>query len=363
MTNIRFMDDDHVLRVAILSLLGPTAGGEEWLKAFFAPEIVDPAEVYRLGAGLHSSDGVSVADPNDLSGGVQGSDAEILVFRRGEVTASVMDAHPRLRLVQRLGERSDVIDLDAARARRIRVSCLPRRTLIYTAEHAILLMLALGKRLVEADRAVRTGAWDRARVIPTDGVAYNWAGLNDLAGLYGKTLGIIGLGEVGAIVAGLAHRFGMTVLYSKRNRLPALQEAALGVVYAPRADLLARADFVSVHAANTPENRSMIDGDFFAAMKRGAFFVNTSRGRLVDEDALHAALASGHLGGAGLDVHGNEPRAPDDRLARLDGVILTPHCAGGSRRGILLEIQDLLDNCRASLSGKLLRHEILPQTR
>ena len=363
MTQIRFMDEDHVLRVAILSLSGPAGGGNEWLERFFAPEIVDPAEVYRLGAGLHPSDGVSVAEAKNPSGARDGNDTEILVFRRGSVTAAMMDAQPRLRLIQRLGERSDSIDLDAARARNVRVSCLPRRTLIYTAEHAILLMLALGKRLIEADRAVRRGAWDPSRVEATEGVAYNWAGLERLAGLYGQTLGIIGLGEVGAIVAGLAGRFGMTVLYTNRRRLPAAEEARLGVVYAPRAGLLASADVISLHAADTPENRGMVDRDFLAAMKPGAFLVNTSRGRLVDEDALYAALASGRLGGAALDVHGVEPRAPDDRLARLPNVILTPHCAGGSRRGVLVEIQHLLENCRAGLAGGPLHHEIRPEPR
>ena len=348
-----------MLRVARAAIGGPGSGDEEWLKAFFAPEVVDPEDVYRLGAGLHPGDGVSVTAQDGKVIAARPGDADILLFRRGTVTAAIMDAHPRLRLIQRLGSRSDAIDLDAARARGIRVSCVPRRTLIATAEHALLLMLALGKRLIEADRAVRAGGWDRSRVLATDGVAYNWAGLDQLAGLHGKTLGIIGLGEVGTLVAGLARAFGMTILYANRRRLPADQESALGVAYATLADLLARADLVSLHAPNTPENQRFIDKGAFAAMKPGALFINTSRGRLVDEDALYDALVSGHLGGAGLDVHSDEPRAPNDRFGRLPNVILTPHCAGGTRRGVLLEIGELLDNCRSVLSGGLVRHEVL----
>ena len=135
---------------------------------------------------------------------------------------------------------------------------MPRRTLQYTAEHAILLMLALSKRLIEADAAVRKDRWDRDRVHPEHGVAYNWAGLPGLGGLFGKTVGIIGLGEVGSMAAGMARGFGARVIYTNRNRLPAEYEQKLGVEYMPLARLLAEADFVSMHANNLPENKGMI---------------------------------------------------------------------------------------------------------
>src|SRR5262249_20165031 len=156
--------------------------------------------------------------------------------------------------------------------------------------------------------------WDRDRVRPDHGVAYNWAGLADIGGLFGKTLGIVGLGEVGALAAGMARGFGMRILYCNRNRLPDAQEPSLGVAYASMAELLAESDFVSLHATNVPANRGLIDAKTFAAMKRTAFFVNTARGPIVDEDALYDALSRGIIAGAGLDVHAVEPRTTPDRL-------------------------------------------------
>jgi phosphoglycerate dehydrogenase-like enzyme len=269
-----------------------------------------------------------------------------------------MDANPKLKLIQRIGARADAIDLEAAAERGILVSCVPRATLQLTAEHAILMMLALSKRLLEADDAVRKDRWDRDRVHPDHGVAYNWAGIGDIGGLFGKTLGIIGLGEVGSIAAGMARGFAMRVLYCNRNRLPEAQEARLGVEYSALDRLLAESDFVSLHATNLPANRGLIDGRTFAGMKRSAFFVNTARGPIVDEAALYDALTTGMIAGAGLDVHVVEPRPMPDRLAALPNVILTPHIAGGSRKGVLVEIEAILDNCRAVLAGRPITHQV-----
>ena len=288
----------------------------------------------------------------------QGSDAAILIFRRGAIDAALMDANPKLKLIQRLGGRADAVDLAAAAKRNIPVSCVPRATLQLTAEHAILMMLALGKRLIEADDAVRKDRWDRDRVRPDHGVAYNWAGIPDIGGLFGKTLGIIGLGEVGALAAGMARAFGMRVLYCNRNRLPAAQEAKLGVEYARARQAARQSDFVSLHATNIPSNKGLIDAKTFAAMKPTAFFVNTARGPIVDEDALYDALTKGTIAGAGLDVHVIEPRPTPDKLATLPNVILTPHIAGGSRKGVLKEIDIVLNNCRAVLAGQPIQYQV-----
>jgi phosphoglycerate dehydrogenase-like enzyme len=205
---------------------------------------------------------------------------------------------------------------------------------------------------------VRKDRWDRDRVRPDHGVAYNWAGISGIGGLFGKTLGIVGLGEVGSIAAGMARAFGMRVLYCNRNRLPAAQEAKLAVEYAPIGTLLAASDFVSLHATNIPENRGLIGAATFAAMKPAAFFINTARGPIVDEDALYDALTTGMIAGAGLDVHTVEPRPTPDKLATLRNVILTPHIAGGSRKGVMLEIEAILDNCRAVLTGDPIKYQV-----
>ena len=355
---IAILDDDHVIRLTRYAISGPGEITTNWARKFFMPEEMDPARVHALGNGLHESDGISLIPMSAKLDLRQGSDAAILIFRRGAIDAALMDANPRLKLVQRLGARAEAIDLAAAAKRGILVSCVPRATLQLTAEHAILLMLALGKRLIEADDAVRKDRWDRDRVRPDHNVAYNWAGIANIGGLFNKTLGIIGLGEVGSLVAGMARGFGMRVLYCNRNRLPAEQEAKLGVEYAESNRLLAESDFVSLHATNIPSNKSLIDASVFAAMKPTAFFVNTARGPIVDEDALYDALTKGVIAGAGLDVHTIEPRPQPDKLATLPNVILTPHIAGGSRKGVLSEIGTVLDNCRAVLAGKPIVYQV-----
>jgi phosphoglycerate dehydrogenase-like enzyme len=140
--------------------------------------------------------------------------------------------------------------------------------------------------------------------------------------------------------------------------LPEAQEQKLGVEYAPIGRLLAESDFVSLHATNIPENRGLIGRETFAAMKPSAFFINTARGPIVDENALYDALTNGTIAGAGLDVHTIEPRPQPDRLATLPNVILTPHIAGGSRKGVMLEIDAILSNCRAVLAGKPIQHQV-----
>ncbi len=358
MTTIAILDDDHVIRLTRYALSGPGEITTDWAREFFMPEDVDPARVHALGDGLHPGDSVSLvpmAAKLDLH---KGSDAAILIFRRGAIDAALMDANPKLKLIQRLGARADAIDLAAAAKRNILVSCVPRATLHLTAEHAILMMLALAKKLVEADDAVRKDRWDRDRVRPDHNVAYNWAGLSDIGGLFGKTLGIVGLGEVGSLAAGMARGFGMRVLYCNRNRLPAEQEAKLGVEYAAIERLLAESDFVSLHATNIPDNRGLIGAQTFAEMKPTAFFINTARGPIVDEDALYDALTKGSIAGAGLDVHTIEPRPTPDKFATLRNVIMTPHIAGGSRKGVMREIDVVLSNCRAALAGKPIQFQV-----
>jgi len=355
---IAILDDDHVIRLTRYAISGPGEITTNWAREFFMPEDVDPARVYALGSGLHDSDGVSLIPMSAKVDLRKGSDAAILIFRRGSIDAALMDANPKLKLIQRIGARADAVDLAAAEKRGIVVSCVPRPVLQLTAEHAILMMLALGKKLLEADDAVRKDRWDRDRVRPGHNVAYNWAGISEIGGLFGKTVGIIGLGEVGALAAGMALGFGTRVLYCNRNRLPAAQEAKLGVQYAPIGRLLAESDFVSLHATNIPENRGLIGAETFAKMKPTAFFINTARGPIVDEDALHEALTKGTIAGAGLDVHTIEPRPTPDKLSTLRNVILTPHIAGGSRKGVLKEIEIILSNARAVLAGQPIRHQV-----
>lgn len=348
---ILFLDDDPVIRVLRMVL----CDGEQdpWIRDYFAPEKVDPSRLVSAARGLRRSDGAAIA----LASDGKFADAAVILFRRGEVNRELIARHPGLKLIQRLGERSQDIDLQAAAERGVRVSCLPRRTLHYTAEHGILLMLALAKRLLASDRAVREGASAAPGLGELGGVVYNWAGM-DASGLYGKTLGIVGMGEVGLLTARLARAFGMTLLYTKRKRATPEQEAATGASFVALGELLGRSDFVSLHLSNIPENEGFANRSFFAAMQPGAFFINTSRGRLVDEDALYEALKRGTIAGAAFDVHAVEPRLAGDRFAALHNVVLTPHVAGGAKSGLLDEFEVAVRNCHAVLRGEAPLHEV-----
>jgi phosphoglycerate dehydrogenase-like enzyme len=347
---ILFLDDDHVLRNFRLIL---TNREEPALRDWLAPEQVDLEPLLKAVQGLRTSEGAVIGQVSDPAAPV--TDADILVTRREEVGTELLDRHPSLRLVQRLGERAEGIDLAETQRRGIQVSCLPRRTLHYTAEHVLMLALALSKKLLQSDSAVRAGTG--AGLVPAaDGSVYNWAGIPGSMGLRGSTIGIVGLGEVGSLVARLAGAFGMTVLYYKPRRASAQIEAALGVEYVPLPVLLTRSDCVSLNIPVRPETHGYANAAFFASMKHTAFFLNTSRGQLVDEDALYGALTGGVIAGAGLDVHAIEPRPACNRFASLPNVILTPHLAGGARSGVLAEFEVIARNCSAAMHGRLIEH-------
>jgi hypothetical protein len=183
--HIVFLDEDHVLRLVWLALCDTAPNGAQEIKDAFAPEQVNPAALRGLAHGLHPRDGYEVHYGAGAAPVLK--DASVVIFRRGSVSYDTLTSAPNLRLVQRLGARSEGIDLAAAKAAKVAVSCLSRRTLAYTAEHAILLMMALAKRLLPADRVARSGEYDAARVKPVNDIAYNWPGLTDIGGLFGRT--------------------------------------------------------------------------------------------------------------------------------------------------------------------------------
>lgn len=172
--------------------------------------------------------------------------------------------------------------------------------------------------------------------------------------LRGSTLGIMGYGEIGQYLAPLGAALGMTVLISdpfKKIEDPALKQVDLTT-------LLRESDFVVCLVVANEKTENLMNASAFAQMKPTAYFINTSRGRMVNESALYVALTTGVIAGAGLDVHFEEPRPAPDRFAALRNVILTPHLAGGSRKGILDEVEGILDNCRAVLAGKPIQHQV-----
>lgn len=214
---------------------------------------------------------------------------------------------------------------------------LPNTALIGVAEHTVMLIMALSRHLLAVIRQTNAQQWlpERSQPILTDQrrYTYNWIGLQDWGTLYGKTVGLVGLGLIGRATAARLRGFGMRLLYTQRHRLDPFSEARFGVQWREFDALLAESDFVSLHHRfqEGPEgNDKHIGARELALMKPTAYLINTARGRLVDEDALVDALRRGQIAGAGLDVFRHEPLAADSPLFALagDNVILTPHVAG-----------------------------------
>lgn len=335
---------DHMLAAAADLMRGPGAETEARLRSFFAPESMDLqalfAEAHLPGARIEmpsGRDAAVVLDP----------DADVLVVRRAAVTREVLDALPRLKHVQKLGKRRDTVDLAAAAERGISVEFVARPALESTADHAVLLLMAALRDLPGLDRVTRATTVPAEDGPTPDSTAYNWPDVSFGRTLYGSTIGIVGLGEVGLLVAQRLRGFGARVLWT--GRTPSPDRAVEGAVYAPLDELLRESDAVSLHVAATAANRHLVDADFLAKMRRDAVLVNVSRGMLVDEVALAAALEAGDVRGAALDVHATEPLLDTSVLTGSDRVILTPHVAGGPRSLMTKELLDLTGGVRTAL--------------
>jgi D-3-phosphoglycerate dehydrogenase len=267
-------------------------------------------------------DGVREAagDPRKLAELVQ--DADALVTHLAPVTAEVIaGGRGSLKVVGVTRGGPVNVDLPAAEAAGVRVIHLPGRNLGAVAEFCVGTMICAMRGLPAAAAELAAGRWDAA------GFRYERTGLE----LRAATVGLVGLGAVGLRVAELLRGFGSRVLAHDPYADAAAAER-LDVELVGLADLLGRSDVVSLHARLTDETRGMIDAAALAAMRPGTVLVNTARGELVDTRALDAALASGHLRAAVLDVFDPEPPAPDDPLLRRPGVFATPHLAGASRQ-------------------------------
>jgi D-3-phosphoglycerate dehydrogenase len=242
------------------------------------------------------------------------ADADALIARDDiPVDVALLNGAPSLRVVGRVGAALTGIDFEAATRRGILITHTPGTSAIAAAEHTMALMLGLSRRLTTLHDSLKAGYWllDRKRQAGTQ--------------LSGKTLGILGLGKVGRVVAQRALAFGMTVLaydpYLGEEQVEDSRVLLVGL-----GELLARADFVTLHVPPTPETRGMVSADFIARMKPGARLINTAFGGLMDEEAAAEALRSGHLAGVGLDVYGQEPPYSSP-LIGLENVLHTPHVA------------------------------------
>ncbi len=267
------------------------------------------------------------------------ADVEILISERADVIdAALLDAAPKLQLIQRLGSLTYDIDVAAAHQRGISVCAWPIKGCIMVAEHMLMQMLALVKRLPEVQAiAEAAGDWDRpARRTDENTFAYNWSRREGIDGIYEQRVGILGFGEIGAELARRLQPFAPAqVLYHKRQRLPESIERELGLTYTDPQMLIAQVDFLCVLLPYSPATDQMLNAQTFTAMKPGSFVVSCGSGSVIDEAALAVALQSGHLAGAALDTFAWEPLQRDNPLLPLTGaaainLLLTPHTAAGA---------------------------------
>lgn len=260
----------------------------------------------------------------------------------GKVTVddALLDKAPNLELVAKSGVGYDRIDVESCTRRGIYVANTPLTNYLSVAEHCMMLMLAVAKKVYPISIYLRhtyPDFWCRERYEGGE--------------LYGKTLGIIGLGNIGRRVAELAHAFGMHIVgfdpYAPPERIPGFVERVETME-----EVLRRGDFVSLHVAGGPDTKHMIDSAALAKMKPNAILINVARGSVVDEAALAEALRAGTIAGAGLDVFEQEPLQPHNPLMLLENVVATPHCAGNTADARLRTQTDCVANIMDYYSGK-----------
>jgi phosphoglycerate dehydrogenase-like enzyme len=243
--------------------------------------------------------------------------AEYLLGFVGPLPEEAWAAATHLRLIQLLSAGYDRFPIERARERGVPVALNGGANAVAVAEHAVMLMLAVYRRLTQLDRAVHRGEWRAG--------AGGEARYHELGG---KRVGLLGMGQIGRAVARRLAGFDVDLCYTDVVRLPPDEERTLGATFLPFEQLVASADVLSLHLPLLPETRGIIDARALASVRPGTVLINTARGELVDEAALAAALRSGQLLGAGLDVLSQEPPPPEHPLLALDNIVITPHTAG-----------------------------------
>jgi D-3-phosphoglycerate dehydrogenase len=259
----------------------------------------------------------------------------------GKVTAPMISSAARLKMIVAPGIGTDGIDLDEAGRRNIAVACTVAGNINEVAEHALMLMLAVSRRLTEVDAALRRGEW------------LMWDRRLQSYNLAGRRLGVVGFGRIGKAVAHRAAAFGMQICYYDPIR-------ATGWEYSDLDALLASSDIVVLSLPLTEATNKLMTHQHLFAMKRGSMLINVARGEVVDEPALIEALQAGHLAGAGLDVFAEEPPPVSNPLLSMPNVVLTPHVGSGTLDGLQVKAAQYAENIRRFLAGEPLIDCVVP---
>jgi D-3-phosphoglycerate dehydrogenase len=262
-------------------------------------------------------------------------EADAILVTYAKLTRDLIMQLTRCRAIGRFGLGVDNIDLVAAKEKGIAVNYVPDYCIREVSDHAMALLLALIRKIPFSNKLVQSGRWEMPAVVP-------------IRRIEGTVLGLIGFGHIPRLVAPKAKAFGMKVIAFDPYAKPDVFKAA-GVENVDFDTLLRTSDYISVHAPLTLQTRGMVNADAFGKMKKGAYIVNTARGPLIDEAALIAALDSGHIGGAGLDVVAVEPLAKDSPLLGRDNVIISPHTAFYS----IEALEELQSKCAADVARVL----------
>ncbi len=318
-------------------------------KVFVTRRIPEPGlEMLRARCQVEVNPEDRVLSKEEIIEGIQGKDA-LLCLLTDEIDEEIMDANPNLKVISNYAVGFNNIKVAEATRRGLPITNTPGVLTETTADMAWTLLMAAGRRLVEADKFTRAGK-------------YNGWGPMLLLGydIYGKTLGLVGLGRIGEAMVKRGHGFGMKILYFDANRRSPEEEKALGIEYRQLDQLLAEADYVSLHVPLLSSTHHLISQREFGLMKESAVLVNSARGPIVDEKALAKALKEGQIAAAGLDVYENEP-AVEPELLGLENVILAPHIASATRETRTKMATMAAENLLSVLDGKVPPNIVNPE--
>jgi lactate dehydrogenase-like 2-hydroxyacid dehydrogenase len=298
---------------------------------------------------------VTPADGSEAAQLAVAGDVDAIITYQTPVSGAVIRGAPALKFIQKHGRNCRSIDVAAASERGVRVAVMPLMRNVTVAEHAMSLLLACARKVIDGHRAVTTASYQQQGLEPTvttqDDYRKNWAGIAGVTELFKSTVGIVGMGDIGMEIAHRCRAFGMTVNYHQRTRHPASVEDLLGISYLPLDDLLSSSDYIVLVIPHTPESEGIINARALARMKPSAVIVNVGRGGLIDEAALVAALENKQIAMAGLDVYRMEPLPVASRLRELPNVVLLPHTGGGSYRSWEIDVPASLANISRFFAG------------